>query len=290
MWKIAIVAIAVAGLGVSQAARPPAKAPVKPRTSGQRRTAPAPKPAPKPDPPPATAETPPVTAVQPPSPSSMLLTNAPPPSSQQDDRPGTDPWLIGFAGVLAAVGVLQWLTMWRQSRHMREELTLTRQAADAAATGAATAAKALGVSERAYVVIRNWAMRVPSVGDVPEAEFVVENTGHTPANRTLVRGRIEVRDAALPAVPDWRANEPSGGQLTIAPGGRPLSTLRGDHPLTREEVDRLRANKVFLSIWGRVDYVDAFGVAQSVSFARRLNMSTGELLYDAASDAYHDAS
>jgi hypothetical protein len=174
-------------------------------------------------------------------------------------------------------------------RHVRDGLAQTKEAADGAAASAAAAARSLAASERAYLVARNWGMRAPAIGEVPEVDFVVENVGRTPARRTLVRGQIEVRDVPLPAVPRWRAAEASGGTLTIPPGGRPASTLAGDQPLTREDIERLRAATAFLSIWGRVDYEDVLGFAQSVCFAWRFNMTTGALTYDSASEAYHEA-
>jgi hypothetical protein len=186
-----------------------------------------------------------------------------------------------IAGVLAAVSGLQWWAVRQMGGHVRD-------AAAAAASSAAAAARALAASERAYLVARNWAMRAPAVGEVPEVEFVVENVGRTPARRTLVRGQIEVRDTPLPDRPGWRSVE-GGGTLTIPPGGRPTTTLAGDQPLTREDLERLRAGAAFLSIWGRVDYEDVLGNAQSVSFAWRFDVTTGALTYDTVSDAYHEA-
>jgi len=191
--------------------------------------------------------------------------------------------------VLVAVAGLQWWSVRQLGRQMREGLAQTKEAADAAATSAAAAARALAASERAYLVARNWAMRPPAVGEIPEVEFIVENVGRTPARRTLVRGQIEVRDTPLPTVPNLRTPESSGGTLTIAPGGRPSSTLAGDQPLTRDDLDRLRAATAFLSIWGRVDYEDVLGVAQSVNFAWRFDLASGALTYDSTSDAYHEA-
>ena len=132
-------------------------------------------------------------------------------------------------------------------------------------------------------------MRPPAVGEIPEVEFVVENVGRTPARRTLVRGQIEVRDTPLPERPGWRTAEAAGGTLTIPPGGRPASTLAGDQPLLREDLERLRSGAAFLSIWGRVDYEDVLGTAQTVSFAWRFDVTTGALTYDTVSDAYHEA-
>jgi len=186
------------------------------------------------------------------------------------------------------IGGMQWWTLRQLGREVRDGLGEAKHAADGAAASAAHAARALAASERAYLVARGWAMRPPTSGEVPEVEFVVENVGRTPARKTLVRGTIEVRDTPLPGVPKWRGAEMSGGTLTIPPAGRPASTLTGDRPLTREESERLHTGTSFLSIWGRVDYEDVMGVAQTVCFAWRYDMATGALLYDTASDAYHE--
>ena len=255
--------------------------------SGQRSKSPAPKrgsksaepaPAPAPETPKPADPAPPVTP-----PAAAPVTPPAPAAST------TDSWLLLIAGVLAVAGGLQWWTMRQLGRHVREGLAQTKEAADGAATSAAAAARALAASERAYLVARNWGMRPPAAGEIPEVDFIVENVGRTPARRTLVRGQIEVRDTPLPAVPKWRAAEASGGTLTIPPGGRPASTLAGDAPLTREEMERLRSATAFLSIWGRVDYEDVLGAAQSVNFAWRFDMATGALTYDTASEAYHEA-
>jgi len=197
--------------------------------------------------------------------------------------------LLLIAGAVAAVGGLQWWAVRQLGRNVREGLAQTKDAADAAATSAAAAARALAASERAYLVARSWAMRPPAVGEIPEVEFIVENVGRTPARRTLVRGQIEVRDTPLPSAPQWRNVELSGGTLTIPPGGRPSSTLAGDQPLTRDDLDRLRAATAFMAIWGRVDYEDVLGSPQSVSFAWRFDITSGALSYDPTSEAYHEA-
>jgi hypothetical protein len=70
-----------------------------------------------------------------------------------------------FTAALAAVAVLQWLTMRQQASHMREGLRATRDAADAATTSAT----ALMNAERAWVVVtpKEWDPGVhamPAVG------------------------------------------------------------------------------------------------------------------------------
>jgi len=293
MSRFAIVAVALtASLSAPAAAwssTQSAKTPSHPASRGGKTSATTSKRGTKPPETPAPADAsaaPPPAAAPAPSVVPPPVTPAPvvpPPDSM------TGTWLLVLAGVVAVAGALQWWGLRRMGRAVEAGLERTRDAADAAAASAAAAAKALAASERAYLVTRGWTLRPPSSGDTPEVEFVVENVGRTPARKTMVRGHVEVRDTPLPPAPKWRAVEASGGTLTIPPGGRPSSTLAADAPITREEIERLRSGAAYLSIWGRVDYEDVLGAAQSVSFAWRYDMASGSLTYDPASDAYHEA-
>src|SRR4051812_27100644 len=194
MVKVAIVVLALfmPTVGLTAAVqtnsprtstKSPSRTSQRSRTSSKRTPAkpPATTPPPATDPAPAPAVTTPPPS---PPPAAAPPASAPPTAIAPENSRPWDGWLLTIAGVLAAIGGLQWWAVRRVGRDVREGLEQTKVAADAAASSAGAAARALAASERAYLVARNWAMRAPAVGEIPEVEFVVENVGRTPARRT----------------------------------------------------------------------------------------------------------
>jgi len=144
-----------------------------------------------------------------------------------------------FTGMLVWLSWRQWRAMKLQGDYMRDGLAITKQAADAARLSAETAEQALHLTQRAFLVIKQWEVKDWTIGAKPRLVCAIMNTGHTPAKNVLVEGNFEIRTLPLPDIPEWPGHKDSGPGHAIGPGGIKVSVLEGDDILTPETMLQL---------------------------------------------------
>jgi hypothetical protein len=195
-----------------------------------------------------------------------------------------DWWMIALTFGLFLVAVVQAGMFWRQLRIMSAGLRDTRQAADAATQSAIATKASVGLAEdtaerqlRAYVLVLQLELDMSETPPLPDEgkaalKLAIKNWGLTPAYdvRVYAETRFFPRtseqagfvDARMPGVPKG----------TIPPGGIVYSTIPGD---SGEEVRRMLRRQTYdLFLFGRIEYVDTFGVRRYSNF-RRVRMRHG---------------
>ena len=101
-------------------------------------------------------------------------------------------WVVVIlTGGLLVVAFLQWLTYRRQADYMRDGLTETKTAANAAMISAETAAKALVLPNQPWLDTENWHGTVEAINDQFSvmAECDIVNRGPTPATMKWFEAR-----------------------------------------------------------------------------------------------------
>jgi hypothetical protein len=171
-----------------------------------------------------------------------------------------------FTGGLVLAGFLQLLAMLRQARYMHQTLRMTeqtlkvtQQAADAATTNAEIATQALHLTQRAYLIMSDWALTNGSTHDAPlHVGFDIMNVGHTPAVQVEICMDSLIA-SSLPALP--RYEHPS--LLENLP---PSVVLMYTWP---QEIRERMPDGTFLWVWGRLTYHDVFGRQHAKGFCAR---------------------
>ncbi len=132
-----------------------------------------------------------------------------------------------FTGVLAVVGVLQWIALHRQAGHLRHGLNIAQKSAEAARLSA----QAIINSERPWIITRVLLreVKVPTKGnDVHSVvakkflTFTISNIGKTPAQIVSVFSGHKYTDCGeqLPDLPDYSAEVSLEQQRILAPHER----------------------------------------------------------------------
>jgi hypothetical protein len=197
-------------------------------------------------------------------------------NSQQNDRAETikivsDILLALFTAALVYVGWEQAKTLRKHESWMEKNVEVVTQIADAAKNNADAAllnAKAVIKSERPWITA--------SVGDdsfrlfgnpaiVPRFWLAIKNSGRTPGKLVRVLMKFEKRYS----LEDLRG---IGSDLfitdicvipyvLIAPGDMPFkisTTIAGEKSITTEEASGIRDGKLFLVVYGVIEYEDIF--------------------------------
>jgi hypothetical protein len=106
-----------------------------------------------------------------------------------DAKASADWWMTVLTGGLVAVGLGQIVLFYRQLRLMREGLSGAMETAEAARTSAEAAKASVELASltaerqlRAYVFLGPNFPPTFVVGEFPEVQFVIENSGQTPAH------------------------------------------------------------------------------------------------------------
>jgi hypothetical protein len=114
---------------------------------------------------------------------------------------------------------------------------------------------------RAYVVVHK-GRAILTWNDHQVSIFVdLRNSGQTPAYKFRSITWIDILDSHLPP-PFERLNEPVeivGNPNSIIGPKSPISINRHRF-LEGDDLDRIQAEAKIIYVWGRVDYVDAFGI------------------------------
>lgn len=182
-------------------------------------------------------------------------------------------WIVGSAVVsaLATAGYL--IVTIIQSGHMRRNLELTKQAANAATKAADTAESALTKTERAYVTLRHldfaYVEDAKGRGGEPLmlARLCLFNSGRTVA---LIKGvEVLVRTGVLPSQPEWHGSHVHlcGSMPVPSNGEMRFNTMIVAPP---DATEALLAKK-WVASWGRIYYDDVVGVSRETGFAIEYN-------------------
>ncbi len=176
-------------------------------------------------------------------------------------------WQAIFTLILVFVGGLQLVLFIWQLRMVRESLTDTKKAADAANVGAAstrdsadTAKLSMVASQRAYVHFGGcrWISH-PDTNDGHifwRIHLRWNNGGSTPTRGLTVYVHWELRENRLPQhYPFDPGKTVKLGQATIAPGG---FIQVGGWDINGTDLLTISAGGKYLYIWGRAEYRDVF--------------------------------
>jgi hypothetical protein len=119
---------------------------------------------------------------------------------------------------------------------------------------------------RAYVFPIEAVLTKFSAGEVPECRIVAFNSGQTPAYRLTHVARFVFADFPLKEVlPECRAAE-ANSMTNLAPKA-PLPKLGEAHWLLSEAAEvRLRKGDAAIYLYGRIDFIDAFGRTRWVKY------------------------
>jgi hypothetical protein len=196
-----------------------------------------------------------------------------------------DWWMIALTFGLFLVAVVQAGMFWRQLRIMSAGLRDTRQAADAATQSAIATKASVGLAEdtaerqlRAYVLVLQLELDMSETPPLPDEgkaalKLAIKNWGLTPAYdvRVYAETRFFPRtseqagfvDARMPGVPKG----------TIPPGWNCLQAM-GFPATAARKCGECCGGRHMTSLFGRIEYVDTFGVRRYSNF-RRVRMRHG---------------
>jgi hypothetical protein len=184
------------------------------------------------------------------------------------DKSSTDRWVAAFTGMLTVLGLLQYLAMRKQAHYMRDGLTETSRAADAANTSAGVATKALEHSERAAALTERAIVLIDSISWGPRdnpvlsgielrtrVTFTLKNFGKTMASKVQMHGGL---------IPEWKAKSILEVEklmpTTIAPQGSNSWTVPAlQNLLLPAETDSINQSRETLAFHITATYQDSFG-------------------------------
>jgi hypothetical protein len=204
---------------------------------------------------------------------------------ERKDKSESDWSLVILTGVLAIIGVIQIIVFGLQARRLRQTVTATKDAADAALK----TAKNAETTERAYVKLSHVppGLGFNTMGGTCFAQFRVRNFGRTPAKVT----DVVVDFYHLPSIEHLPIDPPA------PPSHRPVITFlvpqdefffSHQKTFTPGITSRLRSGEEMLIACGYVDYVDQFGQRHRAGYAREyshLRDIRGDYLTDADFDS-----
>jgi len=195
--------------------------------------------------------------------------------------------MVAFTGALAALAALQFWAMYRQAGYMRISLSATKQAADAATSAAATAERALQISQRAYInaVVSDIVMSDLVLGWPIRIAVQVANDGATPALgvRHSISGNI-FREPFPPALEYGELSAPYMVYPRPTQASIPLPIVAQ----TTDDMSDLKRGRARLYVWGRIEYRDVFGLGRFTNFSY-YSYSNGGRLSFSVSEAGNDS-
>jgi hypothetical protein len=190
-------------------------------------------------------------------------------SGARDDKSPTDRWMVGLTALLVAVGAGQaGLFLW-QLRYVRKSVDDAAIAAGAAEDSVKLAKGTAERQLRAYVLIERVEFSFPP--DQPNGPWAVhvilKNFGQTPAY--FVDAKTERRISQT--IPETESLSLSTEAQTvagtiIAPGHLHTIPLSNFLISGQGEAKYCNVNGHVAYVWGRVDYVDAFGQRHFTKF------------------------
>ena len=194
------------------------------------------------------------------------------------DLAGYTGWQAIFTLVLIVVGIFQLgLFIW-QLRLIRKSLADTKIAAQAAKINADAAleqAKAITLSERAYVGMSHTQpglIQLPPPDSGYKVEMEIRNVGRTPATITDVVLDVSVLDEteSLAAILKYPVNAPElAPEIFLYADGFFFAERR--FPISGDVMDDIQTHKKTLILFGYVDYIDQFGRRHRSGYARQYN-------------------
>ncbi len=120
---------------------------------------------------------------------------------------------------------------------------------------------------RAYVFAVPGNVYNVSLGSRPEPRTIIRNGGDTSARN--VRRDIGIRISA-PLSPEQEAGlgrgTPEEGTLVLSPGGADDVVIRQARTLEDGEAEKIRAEKIRIYVFGRIEYQDMFGDSHWTEF------------------------
>jgi hypothetical protein len=167
-----------------------------------------------------------------------------------------------FTGILALVAVLQWCSMRKQAKFMRQTMEETRKAADAATNTVKAMEDTAQRQLRAYLF--PVLAQIVTRDNERTLSVKIKNCGQTPAYRYKaylavgVKGISDYPQSILPP----QNTEYSRGD--VGPGSD--VELGGALQIDQEDDMRIRAGTHALHVYGRIDYEDVFGRGQYNEF------------------------
>lgn len=182
--------------------------------------------------------------------------------------------MIGLTIGLLLVAAAQAWMFWRQLRIMSDGLRDTKQAADAASMSARATQESVGLAAdtaerqlRAYVLLLEISLDVTRDIPLPQAgtasyTLSIKNFGLTPAYDVSVAARIRLHPRESGEF--IAANIPGEPRGTLPPGGITYVNLQGDSGA--EMAMMIRRDEFAIYLFGRIDYVDTFGVKRYSEF------------------------
>jgi hypothetical protein len=182
-----------------------------------------------------------------------------------------DPIAILTCALVFVGGAQVWL-FYRQLKFIREGLVDAKEASDAAKLSAQVADESLKLSRetaqrqlRAYVFVKDGSVirKTNDNGQISiSAQFCIRNFGLTPAYKFRTTYDVMVLETGSEDFPD--IHNDSERLSTISPNGE----INGSHDIVTSDLDRCEIDKGLKSvfIFGRFDYVDAFGDKRYLKF------------------------
>src|SRR5665213_444086 len=191
--------------------------------------------------------------------------------------------VAAFTLGLLVVGIFQAGFFFVQLRLIRESLTDTKVAADAANRAAKATENSVDLSRdtakrqlRAYVTV-NGVIRTKDPGDLGGSEGFavlvdVKNNGQTPASDSLQWARIEIREFPLVTpLPLHCLENPTKGVLPPGAGAKNVMFPTFGRDLTTIEENAILANHTAIYVYGEIEYLDVFGDRHLTQFRFRCN-------------------
>lgn len=195
-------------------------------------------------------------------------------------------FLVIFTAALVWVGRNQWRVYEKQSEVMRDALSATKKAADAADEAAKTATKALSITERpllfldisprVFDVFRyNCRMRTDQFHPFPTIPVSFKNYGRQPAIISTLRMGMRIsspppsEDCASHYAIDWQVIEPQ--QHTGVYGCSVESP-----PINQAQLLQMKKSNTHVWFFGRLTYLDAFGGTYETPFLWLYNVFGNE--------------
>lgn len=113
--------------------------------------------------------------------------------------------------------------------------------------------------------------------DGPLAILTIKNTGQTPAYVVIHWGQMLFREFPLTGNLPGKQEGFFMTKSSIAPGGITNKNVRLPHPLSEEEITRLRNGTGAIYVFGDISYKDAFGVDRITNFRFMHGTMTGAI-------------
>jgi hypothetical protein len=180
-----------------------------------------------------------------------------------------------FTGILAMVGFLQWRSMNKQAGYMRDGLTETGKAADAAKTSANAATKAAEsalITEQAIVLVDSVTINTDELKYGSVVLFTLKNFGRTIAHSVEFTGRLH-------GLGQWPLDKTP--PATIAPQGTNtwVTEYIGKWLGNDDSIQTINLRLSTLQYEIDVTYMDAFPEVASVSLRGEIRTRFEKIYY-----------